>query len=239
MVAEGNTFRTNLAKTPLPEIIATINQFKVSGMLEVTHQGVEKKVFFEDEFVTFASSNVNDDRLGEFLIRIGKIKQIDYDNSVDILKKTRKRQGQIFVELGCLTPKDLFWAVKSQVKEIVLSLFLWTDGEVNFVPGDFVQKETIKLRAPITETIVEGIKRIQNPRRLIGYIGGKDIVIKVASDALDKMEKTGLGPEYFDIYNLIDGKKPLEEIANTSDKGASETVRSIYTMMVLNILERA
>jgi hypothetical protein len=53
------------------------------------------------------------------------------------------------------------------------------------------------------------------------------------------MEKTGLGPEYFDIYNLIDGKKPLEEIANTSDKGASETVRSIYTMMVLNILERA
>jgi hypothetical protein len=239
MVAEGNTFRTNLGKTPLPEIISTINQFKVSGMLVVTHQGVEKKVFFEDEFVTFASSNVNDDRLGEFLIRIGKIQQIDYDNSVDILKKTRKRQGQIFVELGCLTPKDLFWAVKSQVKEIVLSLFLWTDGEVSFVPGDFVQKETIKLRAPVTEIIVEGIKRIQNPRRLLGYIGGKDIVIKVASDALDRMEKTGLGPEYFDIYNLIDGKKPVEEIANTSDKGASETVRSIYTMMVLNILERA
>jgi len=35
MVAEGNTFKSNLGKTPLPEIISTINQFKVSGMLEV------------------------------------------------------------------------------------------------------------------------------------------------------------------------------------------------------------
>lgn len=228
-----------MGKTPLPEILSTINQFKVSGKLEVKHQGVEKRVFFEDEFVTFASSNVNDDRLGEFLIRIGKIKQIDYDNSVDILKKTKKRQGQIFVELGCLTPKDLFWAVKSQVKEIALSLFLWTEGEVVFEPGDFVQKETIKLRAPVTEIIIEGIKRIQNPRRLLGYIGGKDVVVKVTPDALDRMEKAGLGPDFFDIYNLVDGRKPVEEIANTSDKGASETVRSIYTMMVFNALERA
>lgn len=208
-------------------------------MLSVTHQDVEKKVFFEDEFVTFASSNVNDDRLGEFLIRLGKIKQIDYDNSVEILKKTKKRQGQIFVELGCLTPKDLFWAVKSQVREIVLSLFLWTDGEVSFVPGDFVQKETIKLRAPITEIIIEGIKRIQNPRRLLCYIGGKDVVVKVAADALERMEKASLGQEFFDIYNKVDGKRAIEEIANRNDKGAAETVRGIYTMMVLNILERA
>lgn len=237
-MAEENIFKTNLAKTPLAEIISTINQFKVSGMLSVIHQEVEKKVFFEEEFVTFASSNVNDDRLGEFLIRSGKIKQIDYDNSVDILKKTKKRQGQIFVELGCLTPKDLFWAVKSQVKEIVLSLFLWTDGEVIFTPGDFVQKETIKLRAPINEIIVEGIKRIQNPRRLLGYIGGKDVIIKVAPDALDRLEISNLGPEYFDIYNLIDSHKAIEEIANTSNKGATETVRIIYTLMVLNVFER-
>ena len=238
-MVEKDTFHSSLTQIPLPEIMITIEHFKVPGRLTITHGGIEKKIFFEDKFVTFAASNVDDDRLGEFLIREGKIKQIDYDNSVELLKKTNKRQGQIFVDLGCLTPQELFWAVKAQVKEIVLSLFLWTDGEVKFTPGDFVKEEKIKLRAHIREIILEGIKRIQNPRRLVSYIGGKDMPITVAPDALERMEKVDLGPEYYDVYNLVDGKKTCEQLATESTRSNAETVRVLYTLIVFGALKRA
>jgi hypothetical protein len=237
-VADNSTFKSSLNKTPFPDILATIDAYRVPGMLLVSHQGIEKKIYFEDEFITFAASNVNDDRLGEHLMRMGKIKQIDYDNSVDMLKKTKKRQGQIFVELGCLTAKDLFGAVKSQVREIVLSVFQWTEGDVTFIPGDFVKEETIKLRAKTSEIIIEGIKRIQNPRRLVSFIGGKDTVFKVRSDALTHLEAAGAGEEFYNIFNLIDGRKTLEQLVEESKKTGVETVRVVYTLIVLKVIEQ-
>jgi len=47
----------------------------------------------------------------------------------DIKGRTGKKQGAILVELGYLSPKDLFWGVKFQVHEIILSLFRWGTGE--------------------------------------------------------------------------------------------------------------
>jgi hypothetical protein len=233
------SFETTLQKTPLPEILSMIDHYRVPGVVTISHQGIEKKIYLEGEFVTFARSNVDDDRLGEFLIRIGKIKQVDYDNSVDLLKKTKKRQGQIFVDLGCLNPKELFWAVKSQIKEIALSLFLWTDGKVVFKPGNFVEEESIKLRTPITELIIEGIRRIQNPRRLVGYLGGKDTILKIKTDALQIMESIQLGKEYFDLFNMVDGKTTLQNLVGNTQRNGIEVVRNLYSMLVLNVLERA
>ncbi|MBN2134341.1 MAG: DUF4388 domain-containing protein, partial [Acidobacteria bacterium] len=219
------SFKSTLIKTPLPEMLAAVNEYSMPGMIAVSHKGIEKKIFLDGEFITFASSNVADDRLGEFLIRIGKIKQVDYDNSVNLLKKTGKRQGQIFVDLGCLNPKELFWAVKAQVKEIILSLFLWTEGDIIFIPGGFMEKETIQTHSPITQIIVEGIKKIQNPRRFVAYLGGKDSVLTVQDSALDIMEKNDLGIECFQIFNLIDGKSTLEHLVSASNRNGTEVVR--------------
>jgi len=230
-------FKSTLAVTPLPEILASINEYGISGKIVVSHKGIEKKIFVEGEFITFASSNVNDDRLGEFLIKIGEIKQVDYDNSVDLLKKTGKRQGQILVDLGCLSPRELFSAVKSQVEEIVLSLFLWTEGDIHFIPGSFVKQETIKLRAPIKQIIMEGIKRIQNPRRLVAALGGKDAVLTVEPDALDILEKEDLPVDFLQVYNLVDGKSTLEELVSKSNRNGTEVVRMLYLLKTLGVFE--
>ena len=70
------------------------------------------------------------------------------------------------MELGYLTPKDLFWGVKYQVKEIIYSLFQLEDGECEFIEGDVPTDEVITLKMSMGNLIHEGVKRIDNWTRI-------------------------------------------------------------------------
>ena len=82
--------------------------------------------------MVFSSSNQDNDRLGEILLKEGKINLEQYNQSVAILKKTGKKQGAIFVELGYLKPQELVWAVRRQVEDIILSLFSFEGSNFRF-----------------------------------------------------------------------------------------------------------
>ena len=100
------------------------------------------------------------------LIKAGKITMEQCDESVRLLKRTGKRQGAILVDLGYLTPKDLFWGVKYQVMEIIYSLFQIEDGEYEFLEGEIPHDEVITLKMSIGNLIYEGVKRIDNWTRI-------------------------------------------------------------------------
>ena len=61
----------------------------------------------KDGRVVFATSNLPTDRLGEVLIRDGKITVEEYEASVRGLHKG-KRQGRVLVESGALSPGELW-----------------------------------------------------------------------------------------------------------------------------------
>ena len=54
-----------------------------------------------------------------------------------------KRQGKVLVEMGALSPKDLWEGVQFQIREIVYSLFQWEDGHVPFRGLGLPEKERI------------------------------------------------------------------------------------------------
>ena len=105
-------------------------------MLIFQNPPVEKRLFIKDGYIIFASSNIEDDRLGDVLLSLGKINKEQFDLSTRLIKETGKRQGQIFLEQKLITAKELLWAVKYQIKEIIISIFLFEKGEYEFIPGE-------------------------------------------------------------------------------------------------------
>jgi hypothetical protein len=69
------------------------------------------------------------------------------------------RFGKIVVELGLLTPRDLWNGVKSQVEEIVRSLFAYTSGWIQFWEGDVEPGNVVRLSLPTHRLIEEGLAR--------------------------------------------------------------------------------
>ncbi len=151
----------NIKDTPLPDILESLYRKKATGTLTVQVNGVEKAVFIKEGLIIFSTSTDNQDRLGEMLVKAGKLKRENLDAALGLLKKSGgfKKLGAILVEKGFVAPKDLFEALKSQVKEIIYSLFLWEDAEYRF--DEILPSDVIQLQINIEELIRDIIQRIR------------------------------------------------------------------------------
>lgn len=220
----------------LPKILIAIQRERKTGVLTLRRDTLQKKIYFKKGDAIFASSNYEDDRLGEMLLKAGKITMDQYDHSVKLLKSTGKRQGGILVELGYLSPKDLFWGVKYQVREIIDSLFLWEDGEYSFMEGDLPTEEVITLRMSIANLIYEGVKRIENWTRIKRESPLLESILHLSSDPLNLFQDIELAKEDRNVLSLIDGKRTIKDIFGSSGMDNFKTLKAIYVLTMIGML---
>ena len=81
MSSDEFVFRSDLEKTPLPEILATVNRYGVPGVLEVTQADVVKRVYLLDGDIIFATSTDRGESLGDYLVRTGEITEAELQQS--------------------------------------------------------------------------------------------------------------------------------------------------------------
>lgn len=146
----------------LPNIFEGIRTKKITGILKLSHGGAVKSIFFKEGNVVYASSSENIDRLGDILLKTHKITADQYKTSADLIKKTGKRQGSILVEMGVITPKELFEALKVQIREIISSIFLWdSDGKFELAEGE-LPNNIIPLPIELADILNYTIEKLEN-----------------------------------------------------------------------------
>ncbi|MFI5303555.1 MAG: DUF4388 domain-containing protein [Nitrospiria bacterium] len=127
----------NYTFNDLPDLLEGLKSRKTTGVMKLHQNKAVKSLFFKEGNLIYASSSENEDRLGDVLLRFGRITQDHYKLSSDLIKKTGKRQGSILVEMGVISPKDLFAGLKIQINEIITSVILWEEGgKYEFSEGD-------------------------------------------------------------------------------------------------------
>ncbi len=229
--------RGNLKNYNLPKILMFLNRKRATGTLSAKTPRFTKKVYIVKGDAIFAASSYEDDRLGEMLLKAGKITVEQYDKSVEILKATKKRQGAILVELGYLTPKELFWGVKYQVKEIIYSLFQLEEGDYEFVEGNVPTEEVITLKMSMGNLIYEGVKKIDKWTKIRKEMPDTGIVLKPSDDPANLFQNVELSPEDRKMLTMIDGKKSIKEIVDSSWINSFEAMKTIYVLWSVGIFE--
>jgi tetratricopeptide (TPR) repeat protein len=227
----------NIKNTSLIKILVYLNRSRKTGTLVVITPAFTKKAYLSKGDVIFSSSTFEDDRLGEMLIKAEKITMEQYDKSVEILKKRGKRLGAILVELGYITPKDLFWGVKYQVKEIIYSLFLLENANYEFIEGDIPSDEIITLKMSMGNLIYDGVKRIDNWTRIRNEMPVADNILKLSSDPVTLFQDIELGTQDRKMLSIIDGKKTIKEIIENSWIGSFEGMKILYTLWAIGVIE--
>ena len=141
------------------------------------------------------------------------------------------------MDLGYLTPKDLFWGVKYQVKEIIYSLFQLEEGECEFVEGDVPTDEVITLKMSMGNLIHEGVKRIDNWTRIRREMPDTGIALTISKDPLNLFQEVELSPYDKKMLTIIDGKKTIKEVIDSSWMNSFEAMKTIYVLWSIGILE--
>ncbi len=151
----------NIKSTPLSDILEDLRQRRATGTLTIRRGAVEKGIHMKEGQIIFATSTEVRDRLGESLVRAGKISKENLEHAFQVYKKHAglKKMGAILVESGMVPPKELFSGLKIQVKDIIFSLFLWPDGEYRFV--ERLPSDVIQLQINFSELIAEIIARMR------------------------------------------------------------------------------
>ncbi len=228
----------NFREAGFPKILTFLNRYRKTGTLIVSTPVFTKKVFLVKGDAIFASSTYEDDRFGEMLIKAGKITLEQYEESVKLLKQQKgKRQGAILVELGYLTPKDLFWGVKYQVKEIIYSLFMLEDASYEFIEEEIPADEVITLKMSMGNLIYEGVKRVDNWTRIRNEMPGTDTVLKLSSDPASLFQDVELSPEDRRMLSLINGTKSIKDIIDSAWGGSFEGMKILYVLWSIGVLE--
>lgn len=154
---------------PIADLLNLIHSAGKSGFLLFAHGGDEKSVYFHRGEVVFATSNQRVDRLGECLLRSGLL-SIEQLREADTRWTPNTRFGKILVQLGMLTPRDLWNAVKSQVEDVVRSLFAYTAGTVHLWEGEVQPDNVVRLALPTTRLVSEGLKRRDELFKVLAHL---------------------------------------------------------------------
>jgi hypothetical protein len=205
----------DLAVFGIAEVIAFLSTAEKTGILECRLPGdVLKRLYFEQGQIVFATSTLTDDRLGESLVRAGRITRAQLDIAARAITPGNKL-GKILVEMGRLTPRDLFGAVRRQVEEIVESLFDFDEGRFAFTGGLPEGATRVRLSAPTRDVVMAALDRkgaAESPAEtaatesadLAALVARYDRALSIITAA---MRERGLDPEA-QLADFLNGGRP-------------------------------
>lgn len=201
-----------------------------TGRLVFKSKGIQKSLFFLNGFFIFAQTNLPQERIGELLLKLGKISQEAYSNIHDYIKPTQKI-GEILIERGHISQKDLHEALMYQTKEIVLNIFQFFDGEFRFQEISWVADQEFDLKISVPVLIEQGIKRMKFNSSLERFMA-KKVPFPKREDFIYRLAKEEKG-----ILEKINGKTSAEVLLHTSSISPVLFWKSLYLFYCLDLID--
>jgi hypothetical protein len=230
----GKNFKGDLSEVGLPDVLEYLRVSRKTGVLSFKKDRIRKSLYVKDGNIIFATSNVPTERLGDLLLSWERISKDQYDRSVSMLGPGR-RQGKILIEIGAITPKQLWAGVQDQIRQIVYSLFDWAQGIFFFSQGDLPSRENITADVSISELVVEGIRQIKDMHGLKDKFPSKDVLLA----RVDHGQKDRIKLEPFErhVQDLIDGTRSVDDICKDSEIGEPETIKVLYMLISIGYVK--
>jgi DNA-binding response OmpR family regulator len=221
----------------LPQLFAAFLAAQETGELGLSRGQVKKIVYFEKGMPVFALSNLVAERLGQFLVRAGKIDEQTLKTVLQEASDTSQRTGDVLILMGLLTEQERLYYVGQQIKSILYSLFAWTDGRYQLSFQDKARKERIKLDIHPATLVLRGVKKLYKPERIARLLTLDDRPTP-GIDPLFQLSDVELqGWEALMIAHC-DGTRTARELIAQSGKSEAEALGTLAALISMRILEK-
>ncbi len=148
-----------LEEGAITDLLSYFNMFRKTGILTIELEGGAKALYFQQGEIVFATSSFLSEDLGEVLFSLGKIERDALRGLRSLVSKTTSL-GKLLVERGIVAPKDLWLAARSQVENIIYTLFSADSGGFYFQSLPIEQEQILRLSMSTQNIIMEGLRRL-------------------------------------------------------------------------------
>ncbi len=232
------TFSGNLIDISFPKLLCEIYLMRTSGSLRVTRGKARKEILISHGIPTKVTSNLLQEVLGRYLVKIGRITEEKYQQTLTIALKSRHLHGDIMVSNGLITKDELTKYLKEQSYLKLLNLFKWPDGDYTFYRHDFTSMKGDFDDTPLPDLIYRGIKSGYSLDRLMSELEPyKDYYLAPSTIKTSSTDIKNLSKQEKWLVDLVDGTRTIKEIIELSPLEFIESYRLTYSSIVLNNLE--
>jgi Flp pilus assembly protein TadD len=222
----------------LPDVLQLLSMGKKTGCLSVGHRGSFGYIFFDKGKISYASIVNRRDRLGDMLVKNGKITQEQLNHAVDAqIRRRDKKLGEILVEQRALTREQLQEFLRVQIEEAVYFLFTWTDGSFNFEPDVLPDHQDTLVSIGPESLLLEGARRVDEWSLIEKKIPSLDLVFEIDRTKLQANE-AGLTREQKMVLALIDGVRDVQAVIDESGLVEFEAAKALYGLATANCIHR-
>ncbi len=227
----------DFASVPAPDLLAELIRRRFTGTLRVDRNGMVKVIYFSQGDLACASSNAEEDRLGNLLVRTGRLTNEQLSHA-----KTRQTErssiGNILVELGYITAAELLEGARRQVEEIVTDLMGWRQGtyQVRAVP---LSREVVNLSLPARVLLVRALQNLNDRELVLERLGSLESVPARVEPFDEAARALDFGFSIEPLLEALDGKRSVREICESVDMEDFQVCKILYTLLILGLLRRA
>ena len=170
----------SLKEASLPDVIQLLFLGRRTGCLALADRHNFGTIYFDEGQIVYAAIVNRRDRLGDILMRSGRITAEQLREAVDRQQGDRDQKlGEILVQLGFLPREELERYIRVQIEEAVYYLFTWTSGTFNFEAGVRPEREDFLVRINPEYLLLEGARRVDEWSLIEKKIPSFDLIFAV------------------------------------------------------------
>ena len=166
---------------------------RASGALYVRWEEAKKIVYLRDGAPVMVKSNLLDECLGRVMVRERMITEEECEQSLRLMRSSRRQQGTVLIEMGCISPHNLVYALDRQLRLKLYDIFAWRGGEFTFAAGVEAPPSHTGLEGSPGQLIKEGIFETYDHSRVVEALAAQRAQrLWPATDALHRFQDLGL-----------------------------------------------
>lgn len=214
----------NLKTMQLSELLQWLSLGQKTGTLLIEGHGIEKRVYFHNGRINSTSSSDAREYLGHFLVSHGYITEEELKMAMEVQEESAILLGKILVMINAISETDLLRLMRKKAEESIFDVFLWEEGNFEFVDGEVPDLKMVPLSLDVTGIIMEGLRRYDEWQRIRLRVPDANVVPRITKplslETLSEQEKL--------IVPYVDGQRSIEAIALQTHNAEFNVARLVF-----------
>jgi len=203
-----------ITQHPTLRVVYRLAKAKGTGMLALEGRaGVFKEAYFVDGQPQFVSSNIEGERLGNYLVQQGALTPQALARATSVVHHFGGRLADTLVGLDILDPLEAYRLLATQVAAKLMETFSWQKGRYTWTPRHPNPWKARSLHLDAFRVIGAGAAQLGEPL-IEDWLSTNSKAFIVREPIQDgELAQFGLGDALLKVYSLLDGQTRLGDLA--------------------------
>ena len=225
-----------LSEVPFALLLRALSEGQKSTVLEIRKGPLEKRIVFERGIPVDCVSNLAHERLGRFLIQLGRMQEAELAPLLSESVTAEVPLGTVMLRRGLLTPSELYRLLQQNLAKKLLDGFSWSEGEFELV--DEPPRVDAPLKVRTHQLILTGLTRFATQERIdlvVMTVLGQRLCLEPSPPT--PVDTLRLNPAQTRVVDALQSQaQDMSTLAAAASLELSELSRIVYAFGVLGLI---